>query len=84
MGDFAQVHLDGTVFGGTPQEAETPRPQHHAVARTSPYGESFIGTCINCGQEGLDLAASLDECPNHAGRSDDESVLALIEEPSDE
>ena len=50
----------------------------HAIERTSPYGEKFIGRCIKCGQEGLGLAAPLEPCPADHLVSNEEALLQLL------
>jgi hypothetical protein len=52
----------------------------HAVNRTSPKGQPFIGTCMKCGKTGLTLADSMrEECENPSRMTDDESLVAAIE-----
>jgi hypothetical protein len=54
----------------------------HAIERTSPKGEKFIGTCFKCGRTGLTTADMGDPCENIAGISEDEALIMAIEGPS--
>lgn len=51
----------------------------HALTRTSPIGERFIGTCTKCGMKGLTLAQSQDECANVRGVSETQALLEAID-----
>lgn len=51
----------------------------HALIRTSPKGEKFIGTCIQCGTPNLSMNSVKEECPNQRGISCDEALLEVIE-----
>ena len=53
----------------------------HALERTSPMGEPFIGTCIKCGRKGLTMRQGFEECDNPSGMTDDEALLRAIEGP---
>ena len=56
----------------------------HAIRRTSPkgLGQTFIGTCSKCGQEGLTLEdMDRDDCPNVRGISDEDALLEILENP---
>jgi hypothetical protein len=50
----------------------------HAVERTSPLGESFIGVCRLCGAIGLTSADALKPCPNPGRLTRDEALLDAI------
>ena len=50
----------------------------HALTRTSPKGMKFIGRCIKCGQEDLDIGAPLLPCPADALVSDEAALLSLL------
>lgn len=50
----------------------------HALIRTSPYGEAFVGTCMKCGKEDLPLNAMWDECPNPSGMTDAQAMAIAI------
>ncbi|MBO9602589.1 MAG: hypothetical protein J7496_08785 [Novosphingobium sp.] len=39
----------------------------HALVRTNPKGQPFIGKCAKCGAEGLTLKQANEECVNPAG-----------------
>lgn len=51
----------------------------HAIERTSPKGESFRGTCWQCGRNDLPMSAALEECENIAALTEAESLLMAIE-----
>lgn len=55
--------------------------QQHALNRTSPKGQDFIGTCINCGKENLTIDDQWsEECENVVGRTNDETLLAVLDQ----
>ena len=57
----------------------TDRPaQTHAVERTSPKGQKFIGTCRLCGTPNLTMGDALKPCPNQRGLTEDEALLETI------
>lgn len=51
----------------------------HAVERTNPTGEKFVGTCIKCGAEGLGMGDALRPCPADDKVSDEEALLKLLD-----
>ena len=53
----------------------------HAIERTSPTGpgEAFVGTCVKCGQTGLELSDGLKRCPADDTMSDEAALIALID-----
>jgi len=52
----------------------------HALRRTSPIGQRFVGTCFKCGKQGLSLQdAATDECPNVRGLSQEGALLEALE-----
>ena len=51
----------------------------HAITRTSPKGEKFVGTCFKCGQTGLTIGDAMKECPNVRGLTQDEALLEAID-----
>lgn len=53
----------------------------HALRRTSPKGEQFVGTCVRCGRMGMYLHEVVDECPNTAGLSDEAAVMLALDLP---
>ena len=60
----------------------------HAIERTSPKGELFVGTCLLCGEEGLTMADVHKPCrnPGNDGRSLEPAGprdTAAIESPSE-
>lgn len=60
--------------------AERQRAKRHSLRRTSPKGGPFIGTCRQCGQEGLTTKQAMGtECPNQRGLTQDEAVIEAIE-----
>lgn len=50
----------------------------HALERTSPKGEKFIGTCRLCGATGLLMGDARKPCPNPRGVTEDQAVLDAI------
>lgn len=50
----------------------------HALKRTNPKGQSFIGVCTKCGKDNLPSSAVTEECPNPAGIGKDEALLNAI------
>lgn len=52
----------------------------HAVIRTSPKGEKFVGRCIKCGEEGLGLGGALIDCPADAIVSDRQALLDILDD----
>jgi uncharacterized OB-fold protein len=53
-------------------------PETHALVRTSPKGQRFIGRCIKCGASDLPMSAACDECPNPKGMSQDDALIEAI------
>lgn len=47
----------------------------HALNRTSPKGQPFLGTCFRCGKENLPAKAVHELCENPANLSADEVLL---------
>lgn len=56
----------------------------HALQRTSPIGEPFVGECILCGEQGLASGDALKPCENVRKLTNDAALLELIEGPGDE
>lgn len=54
---------------------------NHALTRTSPKGkgEPFIGRCMCCGQEGLDITALQRECPNPRAMTNAMAIVQAIQ-----
>lgn len=52
----------------------------HAMERTSPMGERFVGRCTLCGKEGLTTADMSRECVNPARISQDHALLDALED----
>ena len=50
----------------------------HALTRTSPFGQPFIGRCDKCGQEGLGMGAPLEPCPMDHMVSDEQALLDCL------
>lgn len=50
----------------------------HSLNRTSPKGQSFVGTCALCGKVNLTLAAMNSECDNQRGLTQEEAALEAI------
>lgn len=51
----------------------------HALERTNPFGERFIGRCRLCGKEGLTSGAALEPCDNPRGLNQAEALIEAIE-----
>jgi len=52
----------------------------HAVHRTSPMGEPFVGTCSKCGKRGITLSQSAqEECPNVCGTTPEQDLVEAID-----
>lgn len=61
------------------------QPQRtHALERTSPLGEAFVGWCVLCGRRDLPSSAALERCDNPARVDSDEVLVALIEGPEEQ
>jgi hypothetical protein len=56
----------------------------HSLARTSPKGGPFIGTCTKCGQTDLPVEAVSWRCVNPANITQDEALMMAIRGPSKE
>lgn len=50
----------------------------HAIIRTSPKGEKFIGQCTKCGAEGLRMIDIQKPCPCDNIVSDEMAILDVI------
>lgn len=53
----------------------------HALERTSPKGERFVGYCTKCGMHELPMIAATNPCPMDDVVSDDQALLAAINKP---
>ena len=53
----------------------------HAINRTSPKGEPFVGACIKCGMTNLPMSAVNDECSNPSRMTQHEALFRAIEPP---
>ena len=51
----------------------------HALERTSPKGQPFIGYCVKCGIRDLPISAALEDCVNPAGLNAAETFQIVIE-----
>lgn len=52
--------------------------RRHALQRTNPKGQPFVGTCSLCGKAGLTLDAMREECENVRGLTEDEALIETI------
>lgn len=52
----------------------------HAIQRTSPYGERFVGVCSKCGKRGLTFRDLNEECENVRGVDDAQALLESMGE----
>jgi hypothetical protein len=50
----------------------------HAITRTSPKGQPFLGTCFRCGRENLPAKAVQEPCENLANLSADEVLIMAV------
>lgn len=50
----------------------------HALERTSPKGQQFVGLCTKCGKPGLTFADLNEPCANPAGINAGEALLYAI------
>lgn len=50
----------------------------HALRRTSPKGEKFVGVCTQCGTADLTLANMNDPCPNQRGVTVGEAIAEAV------
>lgn len=50
----------------------------HAIERTIPKGQSFVGTCTLCGLEGLTMQDMGEICANPRHVSADDALLQTI------
>lgn len=50
----------------------------HALERTSPKGEEFVGVCVKCGQEGLSMAEIYEDCPRWYELTNEEWEALII------
>lgn len=53
----------------------------HAIERTSPKGEPFVGTCWQCGRAGLTIHEAMEPCENIADLTETESLLMAVRGP---
>ena len=61
---------------------DQPPRQMHSLNRTSPKGQSFIGTCSLCGKPNLTISDMNTECENTRGLTADEAVVEAITGPA--
>ena len=52
----------------------------HAIIRTSPKGQTFIGRCHKCGAENLGMADALRDCPADSLINDTQALIDIIGE----
>lgn len=50
----------------------------HALERTSPKRQDFVGRCIKCGKEHLPINAASQDCPMDKIVSDEQALLELL------
>lgn len=53
--------------------------RHHALRRTSPKGQNFVGVCMNCGTTGLTTANMGEECPNQGQTTVSETLMKAVD-----
>jgi hypothetical protein len=52
---------------------------HPLVNRTSPKGQSFVGTCAACGKTGLTFKTMHEDCPNQREMTREQAIIEAIE-----
>lgn len=55
----------------------------HALRRTSPKGQNFVGTCMKCGQENIPVQKMHEPCVNPANLTQDDTLMLAIREEND-
>ncbi len=55
----------------------------HALKRTSPKGQPFIGVCVKCGKDNLPSSAALQPCPCDDLVSDSAALIGLVKTGAD-
>lgn len=50
----------------------------HALERTSPKGQPFVGVCIKCGATGLPITAARQKCENPANLTQSETLSIVL------
>jgi len=50
----------------------------HALERTSPKGQSFIGYCTKCGKRDLPMSAVQEDCPADGVVSDAQALVDIL------
>lgn len=50
----------------------------HALTRTSPKGEPFLGICTKCGKTDLPPEAVWETCPNPSGVTESVTVVRAV------
>ena len=50
----------------------------HAIHRTSPKGQPFVGTCSKCGKQGLTFDDMGKECSNIRNTTQEQDLLEAI------
>lgn len=50
----------------------------HHINRTSPKGQSFVGTCILCGKPNLSAKDALGDCENVRGLTSEDALIEVI------
>lgn len=53
----------------------------HALERTSPKGEPFVGTCLKCGIQNLTPRQLFDDCDSDI--TDEEALVQILESKND-
>ena len=50
----------------------------HALRRTNPKGQPFVGTCMKCGKSGLTMNDMNKPCPNTLGLPNEVAVMKEV------
>jgi hypothetical protein len=51
----------------------------HALERSNPKGQPFVGYCTKCGKTGLTFADMKEPCANPAGMTEGDALIRAIE-----
>lgn len=55
------------------------KARHHALQRTNPLGDPFVGECTLCGEQGLTSRDVNKPCENPLRVTEEDALLAAIE-----
>ena len=52
----------------------------HALVRTSPKGKFFVGRCVKCGEQNLQISDAAKDCPQDHLVSDEAALINVIKQ----